>query len=107
MTEQSRGETGRFAPPARRFGTFVGQAFPHRRELFVERRPVGHLDSLGELVERQPSREKMLAQRSDRLLTVGLGGTPGRMIQRLTTLTRSVELGEARRRIVSIPSSGA
>ncbi len=47
--------------------------FPGTHEFLPDPCPIGNLDSFRELVERQPSREKMIAQRDHRLLALDIG----------------------------------
>ena len=70
MTKQRRREA---RGPAARTGCLhedPGQVFLDTCQFPAKSGPQGGLDSLGELLERQAAREKMLAQRDDSMLTV-------------------------------------
>jgi hypothetical protein len=53
-------------------GKDLGQVVLNMRQLAAEPGPQGGPGSLGELLERQAAREKMLAKRDDSLLAVGV-----------------------------------
>jgi hypothetical protein len=82
VTEQRSGQTGRSAPLAHWLGRGVRQSLTNGYQLLADPSPIGPLDSLRELVERQPSREEVITQRCDRLLTVRVRDTLGQIIQR-------------------------
>ncbi len=72
MTKQGRREAGGLAARTGCLNEDLGQVVLDMRQLPAEPGPQGGLDSLGELLERQPAREKMLAKRDDSLLAVGV-----------------------------------
>ena len=72
MTKQGRREAGGPAARAGCLNEYPGQVVLDTRQLPAEPGPQGGLDSLGELLERQAPREKMLAKRDDSLLAVSV-----------------------------------
>lgn len=72
MAKQGRRETG---GPATRTGCLhedLGQVILDTGQLPAEPGPQGSINSLGELLERQPAREKMLAKRDNSVLAVSI-----------------------------------
>ena len=72
MTKQGRRATGGPAVRADSPNEYIGQVVLDPRQLLAEPGPQGGLDSLGELLERQAPREKMLLKRDDSLLAVSV-----------------------------------
>ena len=72
MTEQRRREAGGPAARAGCPGEYPGQVVLDARQFPAEPGLQGGLDALGELLERQAPREKMLAKRDHSLLTVSV-----------------------------------
>ena len=72
MTKQGRREAGGPAARAGCLNEHPGQVVLDPRQLVAEPGPQGGLDSLGELLERQAPREKMLLKRDDGLIAVSV-----------------------------------
>jgi len=71
MTKQGRAEPGGPAGTGLT-GADLGQVLPDLRQVPAEPRPKGGLDTLGELLQGQPARHKVLAQRRDSILPVSI-----------------------------------
>jgi hypothetical protein len=72
MTKQSRRDADGPAARPGCLNEYLGQIVLDTRQFPAEPGPQGGLDSLGELLERQAPREKMLAKRDDSLLAVSV-----------------------------------
>ncbi len=72
MTKQGRREPGGPAARAGYLNEDLGRVVLDTRQLSADPGPQGGLDSLGELLERQAAREKMIAKRGDSLLAVSV-----------------------------------
>ena len=71
MTKQGRAEPGGPAGTGLT-GVDLGQVPPDLRQVPAEPRPKGGLDTLGELLQGQPTRQKVLAQRCNSILPVSI-----------------------------------
>jgi hypothetical protein len=80
MAKQGRRETGRPAARASRLNEHLGQVVLGTRQFLTKPGPQGNLDARGELLERQPPREKMLAKRDDSLLAVSVRDPQGQIV---------------------------
>jgi hypothetical protein len=80
MAEQGRREAGGLAARTGRRHEEHGQIFPDTRQFCAGPGPQGHFDSLGEFLEGQPAREKVLAKDDDSLLAIGVRDAQGRIV---------------------------
>jgi hypothetical protein len=72
VTEQGRGEAGRLAARGGHLGRDRGQVFLGSGQFRADAGLQGGPDPLGELIERQAPGQKVLAQRSDGPLAIGV-----------------------------------
>jgi hypothetical protein len=80
MAEHRCREAGGLAARASSLDEDLGQVFLDTRQFSARSGPQSGADSPGELLERQPTREKVLAQRGDSLLAVGVRDAHGRIV---------------------------
>ena len=80
VTEQGCAEAGGFAARTGYLRGNLRQVYLDTRQLPSETSPKGDLDPLGELIERQAPRKKMIAKRDNSLLALGIRDAKRRIV---------------------------